>query len=106
MFDAAEIVSSLVLIHHYRLNGILKEYDVSLLSSVSVVTKALVRLGLLPPRDGNETLPHGMLASDKVLGWRFVPGKYTLEFKHRVNPYSDWEVLPTKSTTIKVAGPV
>lgn len=69
MFGVAEIFSSLVLIYHYRLNGKLKEYDVSLLSSVSLVNKALADLGFFPPRDGNETLPHGMVTSDNVLGW-------------------------------------
>ena len=27
-----------------------------------------------------------------------VPGEYTLNFKHRVNPFGDWEILPTKVT--------
>src|SRR5271165_2994949 len=86
MFAAAEVFSSLVLNYHYRLNGKLKEDDPSLLSSVSVAIKALDRLGLLPPRDGNETLPHQMVASDNVLGWSLLPGQYTLNFKHRVIP--------------------
>jgi hypothetical protein len=98
MFVVAEIFSSLVLIYHYRLNGKLKEDDVSLLSSVSLVNKALVDLGLFPPRDGDETLPHGMIVSDNILGWTLLPGKYTLNFKHRANPYGDWEILPTKVT--------
>ena len=97
-FAAAEIFSSLVLIYHYRLNGILKEDDVSLLSTVSVAYKALGLLGLSPPRDANETVPRGMVVSDKVLGWSLVPGHYSLNFKHRVNPFADFEVLPTKVT--------
>lgn len=98
MFVAAEIVSSLVLVYHYRLNGKLKEDDVSLLSSVSLINKVLVDVGLFPPRDGDETLPHGMVVSDNVLGWTLRPGKYSLNFKHRLSPYSDWEILPTKVT--------
>jgi hypothetical protein len=98
MFAAAEIFSSLVLIYHYRLNGNLKENDVSILSSVSLVNKAFGSLGLFPARDGTETLPHEMLVRDNVLGWSLLPGQYTLNFKHRVNPFSDWEVLPTKVT--------
>ncbi len=96
MFAAAEIFSSLVLIYHYRLNGKLKD-DVSLLSSVTLVNKALVHLRLLAPRDGT-AFPHGMFASDNVLGWSVPPGQYTVNFKHRVNSYSEWEVLPTKVT--------
>jgi len=97
MFAAAEIFSSLVLIYHYRLNGKVKD-DVSLLSSVTLVNRALVDLRLLTPRDGTETLPHRMFASDNVLGWSVLPGQYTVNFKHRVNSYREWEVLPTKVT--------
>jgi hypothetical protein len=63
LFAAAEIFSSLVLIYHYRRNGELKD-DASLLSSVTLVNKALVHLRLLAPRGGTETLPHGMFASE------------------------------------------
>ncbi len=98
MFVTVEIFSSLVLIYHYRLNGKLQEDDVSVLSSVSLVNKALVDLGLFPPRDLDEWLPHGMVVSDNSLGWTLRPGKYTWTLKHRVNPFSDWELLPTKVT--------
>src|SRR5271170_3601073 len=81
MFAAAEIFSSLVLIYHYRLNGNLKENDVSMLSSVSLLNKAFSSLGLFPARDGTETLPHEMLVRDNVLGWSLLPGQYTLNFK-------------------------
>jgi len=98
MLVIMEIFSSLILIYHYRLNGKLKEDDVSLLSSVSLVNKALTDIGVFPPRNGDETLPRGMFVSDDILGWTLLPGTYTLNFKHRVGPYSDWEIMPTKVT--------
>ena len=98
MFVTVELSSSLVLIYHYRLNGKLRGDDVSLLSSVSLVTKALVDLGLFPPRDSDEWLPHGMVVSDNSLGWTLRPGKYTWNFKHRANPFGDWDILSTKVT--------
>jgi hypothetical protein len=104
LFAAAEIFSSLALIYSYRLNGTLKE-DASLLSSVTLANKALVNLRLLAPSGRTdqrtvEQLPHGhgMFASDNVLGWSVVPGRYTMNLKHRVNSYSEWEVLPIKVT--------
>jgi hypothetical protein len=98
MFAVAEISSSVMLIYHYRLNGKLAEDDISILSSVSLVNKLLGLRGFFPPRDGTETLPHEMLTPDNVLGWSLLPGQYTLEFKYRVNPFGDWEILPTKVT--------
>jgi len=104
LFAAAEIFSSLALIYSYRLNGTLKD-DASLLSSVTLVNKALVNLRLLAPSGKTdqhtvEQLPHGhgMFAPDNVLGWSVRPGRYTMNFKHRVNSYSEWEVLPIKVT--------
>ncbi len=98
IFGIAEVFSSLILIYHYRLNGRLKEDDSSILSSVSLVNKAFADVGIFPPRNGDETLPHSMIISDDSLGWTLLPGLYSLNFKHRVSPYSDWEILPTKVT--------
>jgi hypothetical protein len=102
MFAAAEIFSSLALIYSYRLNGTLKD-DASLLSSATLVNKALVNLRLLAPGGRSdqrtvEQLPRGMFVSDNALGWSVLPGQYTVNFKHRVNSHSEWEVLPTKVT--------
>jgi hypothetical protein len=101
MFAAAEIFSSLALIYSYRANGTLKD-SASLLSSVTLVKKALVNLRLRAPGGGADQrtveVPRGMIVPDDTLGWSVSPGRYTLKLKHRVNAKSEWEVLPLKVT--------
>lgn len=107
-FVLVEVTASVAMLYRYRLTrgdiSIFRE-EPSYLSSVNLLYKAAVRVGLLEKEPISEqyqydknTSPYPFIVDDELLGFSVSPGQYVHTYLRRRMPDGEWESFKTRNT--------